>query len=137
MLGGYPAGLAGTGWGGVALGKRMRMTLPKKEEDLQKVVEEVMETHQEEHHHHHHHHHAEGLDEILHTIDVLMDTMNTRISDLEEKTEKIREELVNLYTVFADLVKALAARSEEEKLAALRHAREVIEKSLGGLRAAQ
>lgn len=116
------------------MGKRMRMTLPKKEEDLQKVVEEVMETHQEEHHHHHH---AEGLDEILHTIDVLMDTMNTRISDLEEKTEKIREELVNLYTVFADLVKALAARSEEEKLAALRHAREVIEKSLGGLQSAQ
>lgn len=117
------------------MGKRMRMTLPKKEEDLQKVVEEVMETHHEEHHHHHHH--AEGLDEILHTIDVLMDTMNTRISDLEEKSEKIREELVNLYTVFADLVKAIAAQSEEEKLSALRHAREVIEKSLGGLQATQ
>ena len=117
------------------MGKRMRMTLPKKEEDLQKVVEEVMETHEHEHHHHHHHHHVEGLDEILHTIDVLMDTMNTRISDLEEKSEKLREEIVNLYLLFGEIVKALAATSEDEKIKALQRAREIIEKGVKSLRA--
>lgn len=110
------------------MGKRMRMTLPKKEEDLQKVVEEVMETHEE--HHHHHHHHVEGLDEILHTIDVLIDTMNSRISDLEEKSEKLREEIINLYILFGELVKAIAAKSEEEKLESLKRAKDIIEKGL-------
>jgi hypothetical protein len=116
------------------MGKRMRMTLPKKEEDLQKVVEEVMETHHE-HEHHHHHHHAEGLDEILHTIDVLIDTMNSRISELEEKSEKLREEVVNLYLLFGEVVKVLAAKNEEEKLAALRRAKEIIAKGLAGFKA--
>ena len=120
------------------MGKRMRMTLPKKEEDLQKVVEEVMETHHEHHHEHehHHHHHAEGLDEILHTIDVLMDTMNTRITDLEEKTEKLRDEVITLYKVFAAVVKALAAETPEERKTALLEAKELIEKRLAGLGAA-
>jgi septation ring formation regulator EzrA len=128
-------GVVPRGWAG--MGKRMRMTLPKKEEDLQKVVEEVMETHEHDHHHHHHHHHVEGLDEILHTIDVLMDTMNTRISDLEEKSEKLKEEIVNLYMLFAELVKAIAAKSDEEKARALSNARKIIEKGLSGFRAAE
>ncbi len=110
------------------MGKRMRMTLPKKEEDLQKVVEEVME--QQAHEHHHHHHHAEGLDEILHTIDVLIDTMNTRITDVEEKVEKLREEVINLYRLFAQVVKAIASETVEEKRAALVEARKLIEKGL-------
>jgi len=115
----------------------MRMTLPKKEEDLQKVVEEVMESHGHDHdHHHHHHHHGGELDEILRTIDVLIDTMNTRVTDLEEKFEKIREEIINLYLLFGEIVKAMAARTEDEKAAALRRAREIIEKGLSSLGAA-
>ena len=107
------------------MGRRMRMTLPKKEEDLQKVVEEVMEA-QHEHHHHHHHHHAEGLDEILHTIDVLMDTMNSRITDLEEKTEILRGEITRLYKLFAAIVEALASNTEEERVKALEEARKIL-----------
>ena len=116
------------------MGKRMRMTLPKKEEDLQKVVEEVMETHHEHghEHEHHHHHHAEGLDEILHTIDVLMDTMNSRIADLEEKSEKLREEVVTLYKLFAAVVRALAAESDAERKTALLEAKKLLEQGLGG-----
>ncbi len=111
------------------MGKRMRMTLPKKEEDLQKVVEEVMEQQAHEHHHHHHHH-VEGLDEILHTIDVLIDTMNTRITDVEEKVEKLREEVINLYRLFAQVVKVVASETVEEKRTALAEARKLIEKGL-------
>lgn len=111
------------------MGRRMRMTLPKKEEDLQKVVEEVMES-QHEHHHHHHHHHSEGLDEILHTIDVLMDTMNTRITDLEEKTEILRGEITRLYKLFAAVVEALASDSEEGRARALEEARKILAEGL-------
>ncbi len=110
------------------MGKRMRMTLPKKEEDLQKVVEEVMETQHD--HHHHHHHHAESLDDILHTIDVLMDTMNTRLVDLEEKTELIRKEIVNLYKLFGLVVEALAADNQDAKLKAIAEAKRILEESL-------
>ena len=108
------------------MGKRMRMTLPKKEEDLQKVVEEVMETQ----HDHHHHHHAEDLDDILHTIDVLMDTMNTRLVDLEEKTELIRKEIANLYKLFGLVVEALAAEDQDAKFKAIAEAKRILEESL-------
>lgn len=111
------------------MGKRMRMTLPKKEDDLQKVVEEVAEA-QHDYEHHHHHHGVEGIEEILHTVDVLMDTMNTRISDLEEKTGKLRSEVENLYRLFAALVEALAAGNEEQKRKALERAMNILETSL-------
>ena len=101
--------------------------MPKKEEDLQKVVEEVEETH---HDHHHHHEHVEGLDEILHTIDVLMDVMNTRITDLEEKVEFLRDEIINLYKLFGAVVEALTSQSEEERKAAINKAYEILSKSL-------
>ena len=116
------------------MGKRMRMTLPKKEKDLQKVVEEVME--REEHHaHHHHHHHVEGLDEVLHTIDVLMDTMNTRITDVEEKMEVLRAEIVSLYKLFAAIVDALASENQDERREALKKARDILASSLYGRQA--
>ncbi len=110
------------------MGKRMRMTLPKKEEDLQKVVEEVEETHHA--HHHHHHEHVEGLDEVLHTIDVLMDVMNTRITDLEEKAEFLREEIINLYKLFGAVIEALASPDEKRRELALNKAYEILSKSL-------
>jgi hypothetical protein len=106
------------------MGKRMRMTLPKKEEDLQKVVEEVEEIHG--HEHHHHHHEVEGLDEILHTIDVLMDTMNTRLSDLEEKVDKLREEVVNLYKLFGLLAEAIMIDNVEQRKQVIAKAVEIL-----------
>ena len=93
--------------------KKMRMTLPKKEEDLQKVVEEVMETHPDMHHHEHEHVHE--LDDILHTIDVLMDAMNTRLIELEEKANTLYHEVLDLYRLFAIVVKALASETLEER----------------------
>ena len=112
------------------MGRRMRMTLPKKEDDLQKVVEEVAEAQHDHEHHHHHHHGVKGIEEILHTVDVLMDTMNTRISDLEEKTSKLQNEVANLYRLFAALVEALAAGNEEQRRKALERAMNILEASL-------
>jgi hypothetical protein len=99
--------------GGEAMGRKMRMTLPKKEQDLEKVVEEVQSVEHE--HHHHHHHHEEGLDELLHTIDVLLDTMNSRITDLEEKMELLRNEIKTIYKLLSLAVKGIVAESSTEK----------------------
>ena len=103
------------------MGKRMRMTLPKKEEDIQKVVEEVSELHN-----HHHHHGVDGFDEILHTIDVLMDTMNTRLSDLEEKIDKLREEVINLYKLFGLIVEAIMVEDASQRKQVLTKAIEIL-----------
>lgn len=95
------------------MGRKMRMTLPKKEQDLEKVVKEVQSVEHE--HHHHHHHHEEGLDELLHTIDVLLDTMNSRITDLEEKMEFLRDEVKLVYKLLSLAVKGIVAESSTEK----------------------
>ena len=109
------------------MGKRMRMTLPKKEEDLQKVVEEVMELHPEMAHEHEHAH-AHDVDELMHTIDVLMDTVNTRLTDLEEKVDKLYEEVVTLYKLFTVLVKAMLL-PEPERVKAIEEAKKILETS--------
>lgn len=106
----------------------MRMTLPKKEEDLQKVVEEVMETHPDMHYHEHEHVHE--LDDILHTIDVLMDAMNTRLTELEEKTNTLYHEVLDLYRLFAIVVKAAATETVEEKRKALEEANAILSEKL-------
>ncbi len=112
--------------GGNSMGKRMRMTLPKKEEDLQKVVEEVMELHPEMAHEHEHEHlHAHDIDELMHTIDVLMDTVNSRLSDLEEKVDKLYEEVVSLYKLFSVVVRALAA-GDGERVKLLEEAKKLL-----------
>ena len=104
------------------------MTLPKKEEDLQKVVEEVMETHPDMHHHEHEHVHE--LDDILHTIDVLMDAMNTRLTELEEKTNTLYHEVLDLYKLFAIVVKAAVAETAEEKRKVLEEANAFLSEKL-------
>ncbi|AEM38728.1 hypothetical protein Pyrfu_0859 [Pyrolobus fumarii 1A] len=113
--------------------KKMRMTLPKKESDLEKVVEEVMELHPEmahehehEHHHHHHHHHHD-IDELLHVVDTLIDIMNSRVHNLEERCSLIVEDVKLLYKLVGTLFAAIYARSEEEKRKALEEAIKILE----------
>ncbi len=94
----------------------MRMTLPKREEDLQKVVQEVMELHPElAHEHGHEHHHTHDVDELVHTIDVLMDTVNTRLSELEDKVTRLAQETATLYRLVGVLAEALAAEGDERR----------------------
>ena len=107
--------------------KKMRMTLPKKEKDIEKVVEEVQELHPELAHEHEHAH-VHELDELLHVIDVLMDTVNTRLSDLEEKTEKLRSEITDLYRLLAVVMKALVVDDANERVKILGEALNILEK---------
>ncbi len=107
--------------------KRMRMTLPKKESDLEKVVEEVMELHPEMAHEHEHHHHHHDVDELLHVVDTLVDIMNSRLRDVEERCGSLAEDVKTLYKLVGALFTAIYAKSEEEKKRALEEAVKVME----------
>ncbi len=104
--------------------KKMRMTLPKKQEDIRNIMEEVSIEHGE---HHHHHHHTGGIDEVMRVVDVLLSAMDTRIAEVEEKIDILRKEVVKLYQLLSVLVKSMSINDEEERVSVLKKAIEIIE----------
>ena len=112
------------------MGKRkgMRMTLPKKEKDLEKVVEEVMETHPEmAHEHEHHHHHELGLDELLGAIEVVLDSLSTRLKRLEDRVKDLTEDVKTLYLLNAKLYEAYLSEDPERRKRAVAEAAAMLE----------
>ncbi len=107
--------------------RKSRMTLPKKREDLDKVVSEVAERHAHEHHgheHHHHHHHGD-LDELLTVMELLLDSINANVKVLETNAKLHAREISRLYKILALLVRAcLVAETDEEKARILEEALE-------------
>ena len=93
-----------------------RMTLPKKKEDIEKIVEEVQSSHAHEHdhHHHHHHHHAE-LDELLTVLELLLDSVNANVDALSSRVSRNSLEIARIYKILGHIVAYLAATSEEQK----------------------
>lgn len=65
---------------------KFRLNIPKSEEDLKELIEEISEAH--EHEHHHHHEHAEN--EVVIAINVLIDAVNDLASRLERLDKRIR-----------------------------------------------
>jgi len=102
------------------------MSFPKKREDVEKVVEEVESRHEHEGHHHHHHHH-EGFEEIVANLQLLVESLNARLSSLESRVSSQGLEVARLYKVLSHLVEALMASSEEEKREALIKALKTLE----------
>ncbi|MEB3851462.1 MAG: hypothetical protein LRS49_02620 [Desulfurococcales archaeon] len=107
-------------------GKRRRMTLPKKKEDIEKIVEEVSETHAHEHEHHHHHHHGGEIDEILQVYEIFIDSLRANVNSLEAQLKSQRAELSRLYRVLAKIVEACFSGSEEDKARALSEAANIL-----------
>ncbi|MEB3806657.1 MAG: hypothetical protein GSR73_03990 [Desulfurococcales archaeon] len=106
--------------------RKKRMTLPKKKEDIEKVVEEVSERHGHEHEHHHHHHHGD-IDELLTVIELLLDSTNATVKVLDSKVKHQANEIATLYRVLAKVVEAcLAAENREERRAKLLEALEAL-----------
>jgi len=101
------------------------MSFPKKREDVEKVVEEVESRHRHEEHHHHHHH--EGFEEIVANLELLVESLNARLSSLESRVSSQGLEVARLYKVLSHLVEALMASSEEEKREALIKALKTLE----------
>ncbi len=104
--------------------RKMRMTLPKKQEDIQNIVEEISATHT--HTDHHHHHHAGEANEIMKVIDIFISAMDTRMTELEEKIDILRKEMIKLYQLFSILVKSMSAKNEDDKISLLKKAVELV-----------
>ncbi len=102
------------------------MTLPKKADDLQKIVEEVEESHPHDHHHHHHHHGE--IDELLLVLELLVDSINANVNTLSSRVTQNSYEIARLYKILAYLVKALASDSDEEKEKHLQEAAKLLAK---------
>jgi len=101
------------------------MELPKKKEDLEKIVEEVEER---EHEHYHEHVHEE-IEDVVSVLELLVDSLNANYKSLESTVKVHSDEIVRLYKVLAKIVEACGASSEEEKVKALREALSIISAS--------
>jgi len=101
------------------------MSFPKKREDVEKIVEEVESRHRHEEHHHHHHH--EGFEEIVANLQLLVESLNAKLSSLESRVLSQGLEVARLYKVLSHLVEALMASSEEERKEALIKALKTLE----------
>jgi len=72
---------------------KFRMSFPKSEDDLRKIVEEISQQEEEEYEHHHHHH--EHLDELVIAVNALIDAVNTlseKISRLENRVRSLEKQ---------------------------------------------
>jgi len=111
---------------------RKRMTMPKRKNDIQKIVEEVESQHHHDHSHSHHHHHEHGdLEDALAAMELLIDSLSAKVKGLEAGVKRQGVALAALYRVVAYLVEAVAAESKEEKERALRKALEELNRVAG------
>ncbi|MCE4598880.1 MAG: hypothetical protein F7C81_01615 [Desulfurococcales archaeon] len=106
--------------------RKKRMTMPKKREDLERIVEEVEATHAHEHGHEHHHHHGD-VDEVLTVMELLIDSLNATVKNLEARLNQQSMELARIYKVLAYIVQSLAHENRHEKAKALKEAIKILE----------
>ena len=106
-------------------GRKKRMTLPKKQQDIEKVVQEIEEREGGEHHHHHHSH--GDLDEIIAIVELLIDSLNVKMKELEDRVKLQSNEITRLYRVLALILRYLATDSESEKREIIRNAEKLLE----------
>lgn len=103
-----------------------RLSFPKKREDIEKIVEEVESRHEHEHEAHHHHHHS--LEDTIANVQMLVDSLNARLSNLEAKVSNQGLEVARLYKVLSHLVEALLADNEGDRREALIKALKTLER---------
>ncbi len=106
-------------------GRKKRMTLPKKQQDIEKVVQEIEEREGGEHHHHHHSH--GDLDEIIAIVELLIDSLNVKMKELEDRVRLQSNEITRLYRVLALILRYLATDNESEKREIIRNAEKLLE----------
>ena len=105
-------------------GRKKRMTLPKKQQDIEKVVQEIEEREGGEHHHHHSH---GDIDEIIAIVELLIDSLNVKMKELDDKVRLQSNEITRLYRILALILKYLASDSESEKKEIIRNATKLLE----------
>ncbi|MCE4624671.1 MAG: hypothetical protein F7C35_02245 [Desulfurococcales archaeon] len=95
--------------------RKKRMTLPKKKEDIEKIVDEIHSEEAHAHEHHHHHHHHAEIDELLTVLELLIDSLNANIETLNSRVSRNSYEIARLYKILGHIVGYLASDSAEDK----------------------
>jgi len=96
------------------------MTLPKKREDLERIVEEVEKSHSHEHEHHHHHH--GDIEDTVTVLELLVDSLGANVKNLDSRISRISVEISKLYNVLSYIVEAIAAGNDDERMEYLKQA---------------
>ncbi len=107
------------------MGKKMRMGIPKSEEDIHKISEEVSSG---EHGHHEQHHHH-GVEDILSAHEVFLDALNTRIKELEQNVRKLYTDVSKLYRLVAKLFEASLSDDADRRTKAVEEAIKLLEET--------
>ena len=103
------------------------MELPKKKEDLDKIVEEVEEEHEHEHYHEHEHHHEhENVEDIVSVLELLVDSLSANVKNIDTTVKAQGNELVNIYRILAYLVEACTNNDTSSKNESLKKAIELL-----------
>ena len=83
------------------------------------------ERHKGEEHHHHHHH---GVEDVILAIQMLLDSLASKVEALEAKISDRDRETARLYKVLAYIVEALTADNEEERRRSLLEAQRILKR---------
>jgi uncharacterized FlaG/YvyC family protein len=95
------------------------MDLPKKKEDLDKIVEEVEEEHGHEHVHEHEH---EDIDDVVSVLELLVDSLNANLKSIESNVKFQGNEIAKIYKILASIVQACVSSKDQDKVKALQDA---------------
>ena len=83
------------------------MSLPKDpNKDIEKIMKEIDERSPHEHEHHHHHHGE--VDELLVIMELLIDSLNNKVKELEDRISVASNEIVKIYKILGLLVRYLS-----------------------------
>ena len=96
--------------------------LPKTEEDLEKIQEEVESEHGHEHHHHHEH---DVLEEVLFSVQ----SLEGRLNQVSNDAEYCRKEVKRIYLILSKLVRASFETDSYRRIQILRELKDVLESS--------
>ena len=88
-----------------------RMTLPKDEESMMKIQEEIHGAHE---HHHHHHHHGDLEEILIYILETLQD-LKERVRRCEQNLDGVQSDVRVLYKTVVFLLRAMITEGEEKK----------------------
>jgi hypothetical protein len=102
-----------------------RMTLPKDDDSMRKIQEEIEREH---HHHHHEHHHGELGDVLIYILETLGD-LKERVKMCEQNVDDLQRDIRTLYKVIVFIMKALLSEGDDRK-EALEEALQALERKI-------
>ncbi|BDC19641.1 hypothetical protein [Acidianus sp. HS-5] len=84
--------------------------LPKTDEDLEKIQQEV------ETEHHHHEEEGKSIEEVIGELYVRLQSLESKSKELEDSSEACKEEISRIYKVLGKMLIALTTKDENEKI---------------------